>query len=79
MSSPDIRFDQIREHEGSRDRAFEELCCQLAALDPHPVGSVFYRKGRGRDAGLECFLRRSDGSEIGWQAKYHWKMDANLD
>lgn len=49
---------------------FEELCCQLAALEDPAEGSSFIRKGSGADQGLECYRSYSDGHEVGWQAKY---------
>ena len=70
MNLPDIDFRDIRPIDGSRHAGFEELCSQLAALEPSQVGSHFVRKGRGGDAGVECFVRHPDGTETGWQAKY---------
>lgn len=49
---------------------FEELCCQLAALENPAEGSSFIRKGPGADQGLECYRTYADGYEVGWQAKY---------
>jgi hypothetical protein len=49
---------------------FEELCCQLAALEDPAESSRFVRKGPGADQGLECYRTYADGSEVGWQAKY---------
>lgn len=49
---------------------FEELCCQLAALEDPVQDSLFLRKGPGADQGLECYRVYADGREIGWQAKY---------
>ncbi len=49
---------------------FEELCCQLAALEDPVQDSLFLRKGLGADQGLECYRVYADGREIGWQAKY---------
>ncbi len=49
---------------------FEELCCQLAALEDPAEGSRFVRKGPGADQGLECYRTYADGHEVGWQAKY---------
>ncbi len=69
-----IEFLKIRPHGGDRRYGFEELCCQLAALEPAAPGSVFYRKGPGGDAGVECYRRQADGSEIGWQAKFFDKF-----
>ena len=70
MNLPDIDFRNIRPVDDSRHAGFEELCSQLAALEPSQADSHFIRKGRGGDAGLECFVRHPDGTEIGWQAKY---------
>lgn len=49
---------------------FEELCCQLAALEDPAEDSHFIRKGPGADQGLECHRIYVDGHEVGWQAKY---------
>lgn len=73
MASPTIDFRSIRPHHGSQHGGFEELVCQLAALDT-PVGVPFHRKGAGADAGLECYRVEPDGSETGWQAKYFFEL-----
>lgn len=65
-----LDFKHIREHRGSQDGGFEELCCQLAALEDPAPGCRFLRKGPGADQGLECFQIYEDGHEVGWQAKY---------
>lgn len=77
MSLPEINFQNIRPHDGSRHTGFEEICSQLASLET-PPGSHFYRKGRGADAGVECYRRQPDGTEVGWQAKYIFSWDENL-
>lgn len=61
---------KIRALNGSQHYAFEELCCQLASLEPRQSGTSFVRKGSGADAGVECFLHNADNTEIGWQAKF---------
>jgi hypothetical protein len=63
-------FTDIREHRGTKMGGFEELCCQLAALEDPAEGSRFIRKGPGADQGLECYRTYADGREVGWQAKY---------
>ena len=63
-------FNEIREHRGTQMGGFEELCCQLAALEDPAEGSRFVRKGPGADQGLECYRAYADGREVGWQAKY---------
>lgn len=77
MSLPDIDFKQIRIH-GNQADAFEELCCQLASDEASSNRIKFDRKGRGGDAGIECFETLADGSEIGWQVKFYWDIDSML-
>ena len=69
-----IDFLKVRPHAGDRRHGFEELCCQLAALEPAAPGSAFFRKGPGGDAGVECYRKHADGSEAGWQAKFFDKF-----
>lgn len=66
----DLDFRRIRQHLGTQNGGFEELCCQLAALEDPAAGSRFIRKGPGADQGLECYRAYADGHEVGWQAKY---------
>lgn len=73
MPSPVIDFRAIRSHHGSQNGGFEELVCQLAALET-PAGVLFHRKGAGADAGVECYRIEDDGSETGWQAKYFFEL-----
>ncbi len=73
-----IDLKKIRPIGGRASTGFEELVCQLVALEPRPIDAQFHRKGPGRDGGLECFVRFADGTEHGWQAKYSWKFDNNL-
>ena len=77
MSLPDIDFNEIRLH-GNQADAFEELCCQLASDEESPDRVRFDRKGRGGDAGVECFETLADGSEVGWQVKFYWDIDSML-
>lgn len=65
-----LDFKHIREHRGTQHGGFEELCCQLAALENPATSSRFIRKGPGADQGLECYRTYADGHEVGWQAKY---------
>ncbi|WP_386082403.1 hypothetical protein ACFIOZ_03970 [Vreelandella sp. F11] len=73
MPTPTINFQSIRSHHGSQHGGFEEVVCQLAALDS-PKELSFHRKGAGADAGLECYRVEHDGSETGWQAKYFFEL-----
>jgi hypothetical protein len=64
-----LNWMQLRAWDGSQNRAFEELCCQLAHAESFPAGSRFTRKGTP-DAGVECYWTLSAGDETGWQAKF---------
>ena len=69
-----IDFSQIRIHDGSQNKGFEELVCQLANLSKPENAKEFIRKdGSGGDAGVECYWKLQDGSEHAWQAKYFLK------
>jgi energy-coupling factor transporter ATP-binding protein EcfA2 len=64
--------------------AFEELVCQLARREPPAADAEFRRiEGAGGDGGIEAYWLLRDGSEIGYQAKYHLKAGdidwANID
>lgn len=67
----DINFFNIREYDGSKQKGFEELVCQIAHIEK-PIGAKeFVRKeGSGGDAGIECFWILYNGQEYAWQAKY---------
>lgn len=64
-----IDWNTLRSLDGSQRTAFEELCCQLAAYEPTPIGSQFLRVG-APDAGVECYWLLPQGDEQGWQAKF---------
>jgi hypothetical protein len=64
-----INWQDLRPLNGSQNAAFEEICCQLAASEAAPTGSMFLRKG-APDAGVECYWKLPDESEWGWQAKF---------
>lgn len=63
-------WDNLRAWENSKNRAFEELCCQLANSERPQHGAEFFRKGTGPDAGIECYWVLDNGDEHGWQAKF---------
>ena len=64
-------FSKIRIHDGSQEKGFEELICQLAHLQKPDNADYFVRKeGAGGDAGVECFWKLKDDTEHAWQAKY---------
>jgi len=45
-------WNRLRAWNGSREKGFEELCCQLAAGEAYPNGSKFVRLG-APDAGVQ--------------------------
>ena len=62
--SIDINFSNIREYDGSKQKGFEELVCQIAHIEKPIGGGKFVRKeGSGGDAGVECFWILNDGQE----------------
>jgi hypothetical protein len=64
-----IEWHNLRNLDGSQHKAFEELCCQLAAAEKLVSGSSFIRKA-APDAGVECYWKLPDKGEWGWQAKF---------
>ncbi len=68
INSPTINWNNIREHNNSQERGFEELVCILARRE-FALSNHFIRKGTP-DAGVEAFYVYEDGTEWGWQAKY---------
>ena len=78
VGSPDIDFARIAERCGGKREAFEELCCQIAALQRRPDPTFRRIRGAGGDGGVECSANLPDGSRIGWQAKYVFDVDSLL-
>ena len=67
----DINFSSIREYDGSKQKGFEELVCQIAHIEKPECAKFFVRKeGSGGDAGVECFWALENDQEYAWQAKY---------
>lgn len=64
-----IDWNNIRPINGSQKEGFEELVCQLARNEKFENAIAFIRKGTP-DAGVECFWKQEDESEIAWQAKF---------
>ena len=63
-----VDWRSIRPLNGGCDKAFEELCSQLARSEVAGCAR-FIRKGNP-DAGVECYTIYENGSECAWQAKY---------
>ena len=70
-----INFAEIAPRCGGQREAFEELCCQLARNSVPPSSPFVRLRGAGGDGGVECYADTSDGSRIGWQAKYVFDID----
>lgn len=73
-------FSFIRPWNGSKDRAFEEICYQLLRelrdLPQDMVGQPI-RTGNP-DGGVEWYALRANGDQWGWQAKYIEDVDSLL-
>ncbi|MFS0886100.1 NACHT domain-containing protein [Aeromicrobium sp. 179-A 4D2 NHS] len=67
-----VNLQEIRQHGGSQQNAWEELAYQLRP----PVGSghVETRKTRAPDAGVEWYEVYADGHVEGFQAKFHGSL-----
>lgn len=66
-----IRFEAIRPYQGSQDRAFEELICQIAQRTDAANNSTWIRlEGAGGDGGVEAYWYPAAGVKTGLQAKY---------
>ena len=74
-SRMNVNWQSIRPLNGAQDKAFEELCSQLARCEA-PERSRFERKG-APDAGVECYATLEDGTEWAWQAKYFHTLGAS--
>jgi len=71
---PTIDFPNIRPHQDSRDRAFEELCFQLLPeLEKLPPGATVVRNGTP-DGGVEFRAVLPNGDQWAWQAKYLFEL-----
>ena len=70
-----VDFRAIRPIRGTQHNGFEELCCQLAGAESVP-GAQFVRNGTP-DGGVECYWTRLDGTEWGFQAKYHFDIGSS--
>lgn len=72
-----IDFKQIRSTPKSRNDSFEDLSVQLfRSACTAPKGSTFVSlRGDGGDGGVEAYFRSPDGSVLGIQAKYFFKLD----
>jgi hypothetical protein len=83
-----IDFEQIRGLTGGQRHSFEELVCQLARRQSVPPGAIFRRvEGAGGDGGVEAYWLMTDGTMVGYQAKFFtrsrdidWaKIDASVE
>ena len=71
---PQINFRQIRSHNGSQDRGFEELCYELVpSIENLPSDTKLVRHGNP-DGGVEFRASFSNGQIWAWQAKYLFSL-----
>jgi hypothetical protein len=77
VTSLGIDWHGLRPLDGSQQKAFEELCAQLAAEEPMPPASKFVRKG-APDAGIECYWELRNGDMHAWQAKFFREVPRNV-
>jgi len=63
-----IDWNTLRHVRGTKQGGFEELCRALADREGI-AGRVRFERNGTPDSGVECYAVRSDGSEVGWQAK----------
>jgi hypothetical protein len=68
-------WHKITAFNGSQERAFEEMVCQIAMEEKNGDFRHFERVGTP-DGGVECYWELSDGTEWGWQAKYFEALGA---
>src|SRR5260370_40514181 len=64
-----LDWNSLRPLDGSQQKAFEELCVQLASGEQMSLSSSFDRKGTP-DAGVECYWTLPSGNLQAWQAKF---------
>lgn len=62
-------WHQIRAWAGTQHAGFEQLCCQLFALEQPEAGATFTRNGRP-DGGVECYWTTGAGDIHALQAKF---------
>ena len=67
-----LDFTKLRSETGGLRSAFEGLVCQLGRRHP-PDGAARFVSidGSGGDGGIESYWIKTDGSELGYQAKFH--------
>lgn len=72
----EVRLRDIRPHEGSQARAWEELVYQVRPLPGAAHAET--RKTKAPDAGVEWYEIYADGHEEGFQAKFHANLSDAL-
>ncbi len=64
---------KLRCFDGSQEKAFEELICQLARAERDDNRESFFRIA-APDGGVEAYSVQKNGSEYGWQAKFFFSL-----
>ena len=65
----DFSWWRIRTLDGSQNKAFEELVCQLAR-EEEVEGRTSFTRVAAPDGGVEAYYTLKNGEEYGWQAKF---------
>ncbi|WP_225085930.1 NACHT domain-containing protein [Pectobacterium colocasium] len=70
-----LNFSKINAFETGQRESFEELICLLAKRE-YPEGVMRFQRieGSGGDGGVEALWIASDGSKLGYQAKYFLQL-----
>ena len=71
---PQINFREIRQHAGSQDRGFEELCYQLVPSIEGLASDVKLIRHGNPDGGVEFRAVFPNGEVWAWQAKYLFSL-----
>lgn len=66
-------WNKLRCFDGSQEKAFEELICQLARAEKDDNRESFCRIA-APDGGVEAYSVQKDASEYGWQAKFFFSL-----
>ena len=74
---PQINFREIRQHAGSQDRGFEELCYQLVPFIEGLASDVRLVRHGNPDGGIEFRAVFGSGEVWAWQAKFLFALKQN--
>jgi hypothetical protein len=67
----EISWHKFKGYEGKNDKAFEEMCYQIAKRKYNDLGTFTSIDDSGGGDGVEFYLTFPDGTQWGWQCKYY--------